>query len=91
MLPEISRFFSAIKQDSRINSKHISLFMAIVQYWEINSFQTPICVFSRELMKLAKISSVTTYHRSIRELHQYGYLRYEPSFKRSTGSLIYIM
>ena len=90
MLPEISRFFSAIKEDSRINSKHISLFMAIIQCWELNSFKTPVCVFSHELMRLAKISSTRTYYRSIQELDEYGYLRYEPTFNRLTGSLIYI-
>lgn len=87
---EISKFFRAIKQDSRINPIHISLFMAVIQRWEIDGFKTPICVFSHELMTLAKISSTRTYHRTIRELHEYGYLNYIPSFNRLTGSLIYI-
>ncbi|WP_205589855.1 hypothetical protein [Mucilaginibacter celer] len=39
-------------------------------------------------MKLAKISSCTTYHKCIRDLNAYGYLNYEPSFDRKVGSLI---
>jgi hypothetical protein len=41
-------------------------------------------------MKLAKISGVATYHKSIRELDEYGYIRYEPSYNRYKRSVIYL-
>jgi len=89
-IPELIEFFSAIKDDTRIGPVHISLFMAIMQHWNQNKCKSPIRVFSRELMQLAKISGVATYHKSIRELDEYGYIKYEPSFNHHKGSIIYI-
>lgn len=90
LIPELAVFFSAIKEDPRINPVHISLFMAIMQHWNNNNCKSPICVFSRELMQLAKISGVATYHKSVRELDEYGYIKYKPSYNHFEGSLIYI-
>src|SRR4051794_16419774 len=87
---ELTEFFSAIQNDARISPVHISLFMAIMQHWNDNDCKNPIRVFSRDLMRLAKISGVATYHRSIRELHEYGYIKYKPSFNHLSGSLIFI-
>ena len=88
--PEIKHFFTAIREDNRINPVHISLFMAIVQHWNNNNCKSPVCVFSKDLMQLAKISGVATYHKSIRELDEYGYIKYKPSYDHFSGSLIYI-
>jgi len=41
-------------------------------------------------MELAKISGVATYHKTIRELHEYGYIKYQPSYNRFSRSRIYI-
>src|SRR5256885_9301128 len=89
-IPELIEFFIAIRDDPRISPVHISLFMAIMQHWNDNDCKNPICVFSHELMKLAKISGVATYHKSTRELDEYGYIKYEPSYNHSRGSVIYI-
>jgi len=90
LLPELTEFFLSIREDPRIGPVHISLFMAIVQHWNNNNCKNPICVFGKELMELAKISGVATYHRSIRELNEYGYIKYEPSYNHFSGSLIYL-
>jgi hypothetical protein len=90
LMPELAGFFAGIREDPRINPVHISLYMAIMQHWNKNNCKSPICVFSWELMQLAKISGVATYHRSIKELHEYGYIKYEPSYNHFMGSLIYI-
>lgn len=91
LLPELTAFFCSIKDDSRISPVHISLFMAIIQFWKDNDYKSPICVFGHELMSLAKISGVATYHKSIHQLEEYGYIRYEPSYDRFVGSSIYII
>lgn len=85
---EINRFFAAIREDSRISPVHISLFMAIVQHWNDGDGKTQVYVFSKDLMRLAKISGVATYHRCIKELHEYGYIKYQPSYNHFSGSLI---
>lgn len=91
LIPELTGFLTAIREDNRISPVHISLFMAIVQHWDESNCQSPICIFSRDLMQLAKISGVATYHRSMRELHEYGYISYEPSYNHFSGSLVYIL
>jgi hypothetical protein len=88
--PELKTFFVAIREDPRINAVHISLFMAVIQLWHEHNCLNPFCIFSRDLMQLAKISGAATYHKSIRELDEYGYIKYEPSFNHRKGSLIYI-
>ena len=90
LLPELTSFFCSIRDDSRISPVHISLFMAIIQFWKDNDYKSPVSVFGHELMNLAKISGVATYHRCIRQLEEYGYIEYEPSFDRFVGSLIYL-
>lgn len=90
-IPEVVRFFVTIREDNRITPVHISLFIAILQVWESNNRQTPLCTCRRELMWLAKISGIATYYRCIKQLHEYGYLRYKPSHDSNKGSLIYFV
>jgi len=82
-------FFSAIEKDFRISSTHIAIYAALLRYRSLKGFINPIEVFRVELVTAAKISSKSTYHKCMQELHEYGYLRYEPSFKKTRGSRIY--
>ncbi len=88
-LNHLSDFFIAIDKDPRISITHIGIYAALLQYWSAHHFENPICVFSYEIMKIAKISASATYHKSIRDLSSYGYIRYEPSYKRNRGSKVY--
>ncbi|WP_227990555.1 hypothetical protein [Flavisolibacter ginsenosidimutans] len=42
-------------------------------------------------MPLAKILSSTTYHQRLKDLNDFGYIRYEASYKRNIGSKIFIV
>ena len=88
-LKPLTDFFSVIESDFRISSTHIAIYAALLQYRCVRGFVNPIEVFRREMAPIAKISSKYTYHRCLSELHQYGYLHYEPSFKKTRGSRIY--
>jgi hypothetical protein len=88
---QFSDFFAAIADDPRINSTHISLYMALLHYWKEHGFVCPLVVFSHNIMQIAKILSSDTYYRSIRDLSDFGYIRYEPSYKRNQGSKIYLL
>ncbi len=88
-LKPLSDFFHAISSDPRISITHIGIYSALLQYWCEHSFENPIHVFSYEIMRIAKISASSTYHKSIRDLSSYGYIRYEPSYKRNRGSKVY--
>ena len=84
-------FFQAIQNDGRISITHIGIYAALLQYRIDNGFNNPIQVFSWQIMKLAKISGSMTYHKCIKQLNEYGYIRYIPSFKRNQGSKIYFI
>ena len=85
----LSDFFIAIKQDGRISITHIGIYAALLQYRMENGFVNPIQVFSHEVMRIAKVSAPITYHKCVKELSEYGYINYVPSFKRNQGSKIY--
>jgi hypothetical protein len=85
----LSRFFERIALDPRISITHIGVFAALVQYRQESHQENPVQFFSHQIMRLAKISGTATYARIIRELDAYGYIRYEPSYKRNQGSKIY--
>lgn len=87
----LTDFFEAIKHDARISITHIGIYAALLQYRIQNDFTNPIQVFSHEIMSIAKLSSAITYHKCVRELSEYGYIRYEPSFNRTKGSKIYFV
>jgi len=85
----LSDFFSVIEKDYRISSTHIAIYAALLRCRSLKGFTNPIEIFRHELAPVAKISSKYTYHKCMHELHEYGYLRYEPSFKKNRGSRIY--
>lgn len=85
----LSDFFLAIENDGRISTTHISIFVALVEHRKKCDNVNPINVFSHQIMRIAKISAPTTYHRCVRDLSDFGYINYVPSFKNNKGSEIY--
>ncbi len=90
-LKPLSDFFLAIENDCRISTTHIGIYAALLQYWKEQQYVNPLQVFSYEIMEKAKISASTTYHKCIKDLSDYGYIRYIPSYKRNQGSKVYIL
>lgn len=88
-LKPLSDFFLAIEKDFRISTTHISIYAALLQYRVDKGFINPIKVFKHEVSLIAKVSSAQTYYKCVRELSEYGYIKYEPSFKKTQGSKIY--
>jgi len=84
-------FLDAIRDDARITPCHVSLFMAIIGYEGAGRIGDRIYAFSHELMPIAKISSGATYHKCIKDLHEFGYIEYESSYSRFVGSRIKIL
>jgi hypothetical protein len=87
----LSAFFFAIEKDFRISTTHIAIYVALLQYRIDKGFINPIQVYRHQITPLAKISSAYTYHKCIKELSSYGYIKYEPSFKKTQGSMIYFV
>lgn len=81
-------FFKAIEDDPRVNSRHVSLYVSLFQFWINKDEENPLELFSKEVMRLCKISASSTYHKTIRELHEFGYINYDPSFNHNKRSQI---
>ena len=80
--------FETFYFDDRLNPTHISLYMALFQEWNSCRFMDEFYVNRKELMRVAKIGSKSTYHRCITELHTWEYLSYFPSNNPYKGSKI---
>ncbi|MBS1666775.1 MAG: hypothetical protein JST58_05300 [Bacteroidetes bacterium] len=78
----LNAFFSHIKQDKKITASHVSLYLALFQYWNLNRFDNPFPIYREKIMQLSKIGSKNTYHKCIRELHQARYIFYHANTSR---------
>jgi hypothetical protein len=90
-LQPLTAFFLAIENDFRISSTHIAIYAALLQYRAVNAFVNPIEVYRYDITPIAKVLSAYTYHKCIRELSDYGYLKYEASSKKTQGSKVYFL
>ena len=84
----LTGFYEKIHEDSRLNPTHISLYLALFQFWNLNHFQNPISISRNEMMKLSKIAAYGTYHKCIKDLQDFGYIEYLPSFNPYKGSMV---
>ena len=87
---ELTSFYSAIKDDHRISTTHISLYMALFQLYNLNSFQNPVSISRAGVMKVAKISGLATYHKCIKDLNDFGYIQYLPSYNPTICSQVHL-
>lgn len=84
----LNGFFMRMSDDQRITSFHICLYMALFQIWNLNRFQNPFTIVRDEMMQLSRIGSVNTYARCIKELQEWGYIRYVPTSNMYIGSQV---
>jgi hypothetical protein len=90
MLDAVDKIYRSLSNDKRVNVWHMSIFMALLYLWKQNDYSNPVAITRRVVMALAHVHSIVTYHKCIKELQQYGYILYEPSFNPSIGSFITI-
>ena len=86
----LTAFFEKISTDYRLNPSHVSMYMALFHFWNINHFTNPISISRDQTLRLSKIGSNHTYHKCLHDLHEYGYIIYKPSHNPLRGSLIYL-
>ncbi len=88
LFPPLTDFYNAISDDVRINATHISVYMALLQQWNLNGGESPMKIERDLIMKAAKINARHTYNKCINYLHEYGYIKYTPSINGSVSSLV---
>ena len=79
-----------ITMDDRLHATHVSLYISLFTLWNLNRFDNPISINREEVMKISKIGSKHTYHKCMKQLHEYGYLRYLPSHNPLRGSHVHM-
>ena len=90
-MKELTSFYSAIKSDPRIGTTHISLYMALFQFYNLNRMENPIQITRTGVMEVAKISGLATYHKCMKDLVEFGYIQYLPSYNPAVGSLVLLL
>jgi hypothetical protein len=89
-IKHLAGFFDRVAADERLNPTHVSMYVSLFQFWNASRFQNPISISRNELMKVSKISAKATYHKCMRELNDFGYLKYMPSYNPFKGSLVHL-
>ncbi|MCQ6957336.1 hypothetical protein [Mucilaginibacter aquariorum] len=89
-LNALARFMIQAAKNTGILPTHISLYLALFWSWKQNNFCEPFAVYRKELMVLAHINSIATYHKCIKDLSDMGIIGYVPSYNYYRGSLIYL-
>lgn len=89
-IKHLTGFFDKVINDHTLNPTHISLYIALFQFWNCNRFRNPISISRDEVMRISKISSKATYHKCLKNLHALGYIKYEPSYNPYKGSLVHL-
>ena len=87
-IKHLTGFFDKLVHDYDLNPTHVSLYISLFQFWNLNRFENPISITRDEVMRISKICSKATYHKCMRELHEKGYIIYEPSYNPFRGSLV---
>ena len=78
----LNAFFSFVRSDNRLTSSHVSLYLALFQYWNFNRFQNPFPIYRENIMQISKIGSKNTYHKCLKDLHTTHYIIYQAGITR---------
>jgi hypothetical protein len=80
-----------VQEDGRLGPIHVSLYVALCLLAKRQGFVDPLPVSAPKLMPLAKIGGKTPYHRTIRELAEFGYIKYLPSCDPGRPSKVWLL
>lgn len=87
---QLTHFINRMVSDSRLKPVHISLSIALYHSWISSKFQYSYRVSRSILMKASRIRSRATYHKALKELQMYGYVKYLPSYHPVKASEVII-
>ncbi|WP_276372933.1 hypothetical protein [Chryseolinea sp. H1M3-3] len=85
---ELIPFVHKLASDIRLKPNHISLCFALYHAWVGSSFQNIFQVSRSKLMGTSRIRSRATYHKTMKDLQAFGYLKYTPSYHPVNGSSV---
>lgn len=85
------QFFTVVEADARMGCTHVSIYMALLSYWKMNRYPSPLIISRKEIMSRAKVRSRHTYNVCMHQLNEYGYIHYLPGYDPTKGSQVFIL
>jgi hypothetical protein len=86
----IKEWMAVMREDDRIKTQHFALYMTLFQEWNLNYFRNPVKIKRADVMQQAGIGTANFYTKTMKELAEWGYIRYEPSYDPREGSRVYL-
>uniref|UniRef100_UPI00404B52FA hypothetical protein n=2 Tax=Gelidibacter sp. TaxID=2018083 RepID=UPI00404B52FA len=87
-ITHLNNFFLKLSKDTRLNTTHVSMYMALFNFWNQARFSSEFFINRNEVMTLSRIGSKGTYHKCIKDLSDWKYIIYMPSKNPNIGSKI---
>jgi hypothetical protein len=86
----VVKSLALLSRDTRVTVWHIGMYSAFLQLWHINGCKNPMNITRRKVLELSRIGNIVTYHKCIKELEMFGYIKYTPSYNPKTGSMLFL-
>lgn len=74
----LNTWFVVFKQSNQARPVHLSLYFSLFQLWNINRFSNGFYGTRGELMKVAKVQSVSTYSKAMQDMVAWKWIQYIP-------------
>jgi hypothetical protein len=71
-------FFDTIGEYERASANHIVIYLALYNCWKRKGYPTILVIDSDEVMHFRRIKKRDTYLLRLKELRDFGYMRYQP-------------
>lgn len=82
------KYLNRADRDPRINVQHFALLVVLLRLSYIQKESRIIRVSRSKLMELSHIGTPPTYHKYFKELQDFGYISYTPSYHPGIRSTV---
>jgi len=83
-------FLAMGENDFRVSAEHISLFAILISLHNGDIFEDALLIEPKQIICRMRIS-YKTYRKYIKELHEFGYIRYYPSYDPKKNSEVFFV
>lgn len=80
-----------MSEDVRLTPYHLSVYNALFMLWNECGYANELSINRNDVMMLSKIGNANTYTKCLKNLSEYGYIIYKPSFNPLIGSKVTII
>jgi hypothetical protein len=86
----LNGFFGMVDEHPPIGTSHVGLYAALYYLYLLNASQDPILIRRKQVMQLAKIRGIATFHKCMNDLCEAGYIRYEATKNPARRSRVWL-